>query len=182
MTTVALFGGSFNPPHVAHQMVCLYLLETQPVDVVRMMPTYQHVFGKELAAFEHRLAMCRLATAMFGDRVEVSDVERTLGGQSRTHDTLLHLTKQEPTTSFRLVVGEDILDETDKWYRWDDVVELAPPIVVGRQGYVGSTTAEIRLPGVSSTEIRRRLGEGDSALPLVSRTVMDYIAGEGLYK
>jgi nicotinate-nucleotide adenylyltransferase len=182
MTTVALFGGSFNPPHIAHQMACLYLLETQPVDLVRMMPTYKHVFGKELAPFEHRLAMCRLAASPFGDKVEVSDIKRTLGGQSKTHDTLVALGKSEPTTKFRLVVGEDILDESHKWHRWQDVIALAPPIVIGREGYVGSATAEIRLPGVSSTEIRRRLGEGQSALPLVSRAVMDYIAEQGLYQ
>ena len=30
----AFFGGSFNPPHVAHQMVCLHVLETAGVDRV----------------------------------------------------------------------------------------------------------------------------------------------------
>jgi len=31
---IALFGGSFNPPHVAHQLVALYVLETAPVDAL----------------------------------------------------------------------------------------------------------------------------------------------------
>ena len=49
MTRVALFGGSFNPPHVAHQLVALYVLETQPVDELWFVPVYEHVFGKPLA-------------------------------------------------------------------------------------------------------------------------------------
>ena len=42
MRRVAFFGGSFNPPHVAHQMACLYVLETQPVDAVLVAPTWRH--------------------------------------------------------------------------------------------------------------------------------------------
>ena len=49
MTRVALFGGSFNPPHVAHQLVALYILETQDVDELWFVPTYAHPFGKQLA-------------------------------------------------------------------------------------------------------------------------------------
>ena len=42
MTAIALFGGSFNPPHVAHQLVALYVLETQPIDELWFVPTYTH--------------------------------------------------------------------------------------------------------------------------------------------
>src|SRR5262249_5997352 len=38
---LAIFGGSFNPPHVAHQMACLYVLETQPVDHLLCVPAYK---------------------------------------------------------------------------------------------------------------------------------------------
>ena len=48
MTRVALFGGSFNPPHVAHELVALYVLETQPVDELWLLPVYQHVFDEKI--------------------------------------------------------------------------------------------------------------------------------------
>ena len=69
MREVALFGGSFNPPHVAHQMVCLFVLETCRVDAVWMVPTFRHAFSKELCGFEHRFRMCELAAAPLGERV-----------------------------------------------------------------------------------------------------------------
>ena len=47
---VALFGGSFNPPHVAHQLVALYVLETQPVDELWLIPCFQHPFEKSAGA------------------------------------------------------------------------------------------------------------------------------------
>jgi nicotinate-nucleotide adenylyltransferase len=185
---VALFGGSFNPPHVAHQMACLLVLETAAVDQLWMIPTFRHVFGKQLVPFDDRLEMCRRAARALGDRVRVLDIERELGqAQSRTYDTLVELGRRHPGVAFRLVVGEDILAERHAWHRWDDVAAMAPPIVLGRAG-VGSDdatdaeSARIELPEVSSTEIRERIARGQTAVPLVPGAVMDYIAERGLYR
>lgn len=181
MTRIALFGGSFNPPHIAHSMVCLYVLETADIDKVLMVPTYQHAFDKELVDFEHRFAMCELVARLFGDRVEVSRVEEEMGGDSLTFNTISELQKRRPEASFRLVVGSDILDETHKWYRWDDIAEIAPPIVVGREGYRDGEIGGVLMPNFSSTEVRELLAGGQDAVPLLSRAVMDYIAERGLY-
>lgn len=179
--TIAVFGGSFNPPHLAHQMACLVVLETEPVDELWLVPTWRHPFDKDLVDFEHRVEMCRRATAVFGGRVQVSRIEEELGGDaSRTLDTLEALASRGPDDELRLVIGADILAETDKWHRWDEVVRLAPPLVIGRTGY--RSDAEVTLPPVSSTDIRERLRRGEDVVPLVSRSVMDYIAGRGLYR
>lgn len=181
MPAIAIFGGSFNPPHVAHQMVALYVIETQEVDGVWVVPTYRHPFSKTLVGFEHRLAMCERAFASLGSRVRVSAIERDLDRpSSRTVETLRALVERHPDHRFRLVVGADILAETDKWYRWDEIERIAEPIVVGRRGYPGPDRLE--LPEVSSTEVRRRLSRGETALPLVPRAVMNYIAEQGLYR
>jgi nicotinate-nucleotide adenylyltransferase len=179
--TIAVFGGSFNPPHLAHQMACLVVLETESVDELWMVPTWRHPFDKDLVDFEDRVEMCKRATAVFGGRVTVSRIEEELGGDSsRTLDTLEALASRWPGVHLRLVIGADILGETDKWHRWDQVVRLAPPLVIGRSGY--GSGAEVTLPPVSSTDIRERLRRGQDVVPLVSRAVMDYIAGRGLYR
>jgi nicotinate-nucleotide adenylyltransferase len=180
---VALFGGSFNPPHVAHLMAMLLVLETQPVDELWMIPTFRHAFGKELAPFEDRLEMCRRAARPLGPRVRISEVERDLGqAQSRSYDTVVELGRRHPGASFRLVVGEDILAERHAWHRWDDLAALAPPIVLGRAGRGDGSAGRVALPAVSSTEARARVARGQSAVPLVPRAVMDYIAERGLYR
>jgi nicotinate-nucleotide adenylyltransferase len=105
-------------------------------------------------------------------------------GVSRTLHTLEHLAAAHPGVSFRLVIGADILAETDKWHRWDDVVALAPPIVIGRTGYAlpGALVCPIEMPAVSSTEIRERLARGEDVMPLLPRAVLGYIAERGLYR
>ena len=179
---VALFGGSFNPPHLGHQMAILFVLETEPVDQLWMIPTYRHPFGKQLAPFADRLEMCRRAARGFGERVLVSEVERELGQESsRTYDTVVELRRRHPGISLRLVIGEDILAERHAWHRWDDLVALAPPIVLRRSLGAGARAGLVELPSISSTEVRNALAAGHSAVPLVPAAVMDYIAQRGLY-
>ncbi|MGE3545602.1 MAG: nicotinate-nicotinamide nucleotide adenylyltransferase, partial [Kofleriaceae bacterium] len=132
---VALFGGSFNPPHVAHQLAALYVLETQPIDELWFVPVYDHVFGKQLESFDHRVAMCELACQALGPRARVSRAEHDVAQQpgfagSRTMDLIEHLRRSDPSLQLRLVIGTDILAERASWHRWDDVVAAAPLIVL----------------------------------------------------
>jgi nicotinate-nucleotide adenylyltransferase len=188
MTRVALFGGSFNPPHVAHQLVGLYVLETQPVDELWFVPTYAHPFGKQLADYEHRIAMCELAAAALGPRARVSRAEAELAERpgfvaSRTLDLVELIAAQGH--ALRLVVGADILGEAEHWYRWDDVIAAAPLIVIGRAGHplpAGSVATELTMPELSATHVRDLLARGSSdAAGLVPRNVLRYIAQHHLY-
>jgi nicotinate-nucleotide adenylyltransferase len=185
---VAIFGGSFNPPHIAHQMVCLYVLETQDVERVVVVPCFRHPFDKKLAPFADRLDMCRAAAAPFGDRVVVSPIEQDLGGDSsRTLLTVQALAKTMPGASFRLIVGSDLLPEREKWWRWEDLAALAPPLVVGRAGHpVPSEFAPmggpaVLLPSISSTLVRSRIRSRESVSAYVPRSVAALIAEKGLY-
>ena len=187
---VGLFGGSFNPPHVAHQLVALYVLETL-VDEVWFVPTYSHPFGKNLVAYEHRLAMCELAAAPLGARARVSKAEQELAHKpdfvaSRTLDLVEHLLASFPDIELRLVVGTDILHEKAKWYRWDDLVAKAPLLVIGRGGYElpeGSVATGVTMPEISATRVRELLASRDAAVSsLLPQAVLSYIARHGLYQ
>jgi nicotinate-nucleotide adenylyltransferase len=183
--TIALFGGSFDPPHLAHQMACLSALALIPADQVWLLPTARHAFGKALRPFDDRVAMCAAAAGPFGGAVEVSRIEEEIAAREadpRTYHTLLALRARRPDARFRLLIGEDILAERDRWHRWDDVAALAPPFVVGRLGHAGDPSVRVRLPPISSTEIRAALARGEDVSALVPRAVLDYIAGRGLYR
>ncbi len=178
--TVGIFGGSFNPPHVGHVLAVSYVLSTETVDRVLVVPAWDHPLGKTLAPYDHRHALCQLA---FQDlrRVEVSAVERELGTTSRTLYTLRALRARHADWSLRLVIGADILDEKDRWYGWDEIVALAPPIVLGRLGYPHDDAPLAVLPGIASTEVRARVARGDGVHGLVPRAVADYIRTYELY-
>jgi len=199
VTRIALFGGSFNPPHIAHQLVALYVLETQPVDELWFVPVYAHAFGKGLAPYEHRVAMCERLVDALGPRATVSRAEEALANKpgftvSRTLDLVEHLL-ETPGRELRLVVGADILGETKKWYRWNDVVAKAPLIAIGRGGIAspesidvdpGTIVTGVTMPEVSATHVRELLAAGNLADPqlaaLLPRSVLGYIATHRLYQ
>lgn len=181
--TVAFFGGSFNPPHVGHVLAVAYALSTAPIDEVLVVPVYRHPFAKALVDYEHRRAMCELALGWLPG-VRVSDVERELGGESRTLRTLQHLRDTHPRWRLRLLFGADVLADAAKWYRFDEVVALAPPVVLGRAGFAVEGAPEPVLPEVSSSEVRAELERGgaDRLSSKVPARVLAYVREHGLYR
>ena len=177
---LGLLGGSFDPPHVAHQMVCLAALSLGRLDEVLVVPCYQHAFDKHLTGYAHRLEMCRLACEPFDDRVQVSDVERALGGVSRTLVTVEHLMRSRPGVRCTLIMGSDILGELPRWYGWDRLQPLVDLFIIGRGD--APSPQVYTLPDISSTAIRERLRTGKGVEAWVPATVRDYIAVHGLYR
>jgi nicotinate-nucleotide adenylyltransferase len=186
--TIGLLGGSFNPPHVGHALLALYVLETTDLDALWLVPTWRHAFGKDLAPYDDRVAMCDEVARALGPRVTVSrveeDVARARGGESRTLHTLEHLAAARPDDRWRLVIGSDILGQTADWLAWDEVCRRAPPIVVGRGDHpapAGAVVAPLTIPAISSSDVRRRLAQGLDVSGLLPRAVLGYIASRGLY-
>ena len=180
---VAVYGGSFNPPHLAHLLAVTVVLATHAVDEVLVVPTFQHPFGKDLATFDDRVRMCELALGWL-PRVAVSRVEEALGGESRTLRTLEHLRAEHPEWSMRLVMGADLLVESPKWFGFERIAALAPPIVLGRAGVSHPDAPPPVLPEISSTEVRARCAAGDfdALAPFVPRDVLAHIKARRLYE
>ncbi|MFW5966923.1 MAG: nicotinate (nicotinamide) nucleotide adenylyltransferase [Persicimonas sp.] len=184
--SIGLYGGSFNPPHVCHTLTTVWAMQTHSLDEVWWVPTYQHAFSKDLVSFEHRRRLCQLALRHI-DGAVISDIEREMGGESRTVDTVRALSERYPSHDYSLIVGSDILEEADRWKDWEGLMEMVDLIVIGRAGHHPDDepdSTEFRLPDISSTETRRALREGDyEALRYwLSREVIDYIAEHGLYR
>jgi nicotinate-nucleotide adenylyltransferase len=178
--TLAIYGGSFDPPHVAHTLVCSYVLSAHRIDRLLIVPTAQHPFDKRLSDFEHRVRMCELAMRDLR-RVEVCPIEAELSGPSLTLHTLQALAQRNPGAQLHLVLGSDLLRETHAWHRFDEIAQLAPPIVVQRAGH--ETAAGLpALPDISSTEARRRLRAGEPTVGLLDPEVADYAREHGLYR
>lgn len=182
MSIRAVFGGSFDPPHVGHVMLVSWVLAAHEIDELLIIPTWKHAFRKTPGAgFTHRVEMCE-RTFDGTASVTVSTIERELGDVSRTLHTLQALRESYPKDSLRLVVGADVLPNTNRWYKWDEIIAIAPPIAVGRAGYALPDGCPIEIPNVSSTEIRRRLAADEDVSGLVPHRVVSYIADHDLYR
>lgn len=180
MTRVAVFGGSFNPPHVAHVLTVGYVLSCFDVDRVLVVPVFEHAFDKVLAPFDERVRMCELGLGWIPG-TEISRVESEIERPSYTLFTLQRLKKDHPDWELRLIVGSDVLFDSHKWHAFDQVKKLAPLLVLGRVGYPHADAPTPVLPEVSSTEVREGLASGRDVSHLVPRRVLEHVRARGLY-
>lgn len=176
---IAIYGGSFNPPHIGHAEAARAAYKALKPDKFLVIPTNTPPH-KELEANspspEQRLEFCRLA---FGDipGVEVSDMELRREGKSYTADTVDALLEQYPGAEICIVMGTDMFLSFRSWYRWQHMLETCTLAVLSREDFdrreIESFKAELEtengakviliphlpLP-MSSTEIRERLRRG----------------------
>lgn len=177
---VGIFGGSFDPPHAGHVLLAAYALSVAPIARVLVVPTFGHPFGKDMAPYGHRLAMCERAFSVLSG-VTISRIEEELGGESFTVRTLEALRIQMPDTPLRLLLGADVLPETPRWREFERVSAIAPPFVIGRSGAAPPEDDAPVLPAISSTLVRERYRGGQSVESLVPREVDAYVRAHGLY-
>ena len=189
---VGLFGGSFNPPHVAHLIVADVVRDQFGLDEVWWIPNAQppHKPDLDLADAPHRLAMTeRAIDGHPGFRV--SDIEIQRSGVSYTVDTVRALQDRHPETRFALIIGSDSLDQFASWRCPDEIADRVPMIVYKRPGAIESVAAPrfanrvhyVAAPvmEISGTEVRLRRQAGRSIRYIVPDAVRDYIEAHDLY-
>ena len=193
---VGVYGGSFDPPHVAHVAVARAAVEQLALDELHVLPTgdaWHKSHATSPAA--PRLAMARIA---FGGLpgVVVDDREVRRHGPTYTIDTLRELAAEQPGATLFLVMGEDQAIALTRWREWEEVLRLADIAVVGRPqaqshsnlGGPGvpaqARVHRLQLPSMeaSATELRRRTACGEDISHLVPPGVASYIAAHSLYR
>jgi nicotinate-nucleotide adenylyltransferase len=200
---IGICGGTFDPFHRGHLDPVLAARERLQWDRVLYIPAYKQPFkaDRRTASGPHRFAMAAIAT-MDDARLFVSDMELERGAISYTVDTLEQLRETHRGDTLDWVIGDDNLAQLLEWRSIDRILELANFAVLTRGGAVAPPArlasrvtepdvrpthgaivfAENATVPVSSTEIRRRIGAGESIDELVDARVSRYIHHYGLYR
>lgn len=193
---IGVFGGAFDPPHLAHRALLETALAELKLDVLRVVPTGDAWHKpRTLSAAAHRLAMVHLA---FDDvpQIRVDTQEMARSGPSYTVDTLRHLANEEGGADLFLIMGADQAAALTSWHDWQAILQLAIICVATRaqQSNNGALfDAEKLFPErflhlsmpatpVSATQIRSMIANGQSVQTLVSEPVARYIADHHLYQ
>jgi nicotinate-nucleotide adenylyltransferase len=188
MTSIGLFGGSFDPVHHGHLIVAQVAAESLGLDELRFVPAREQPFkaGRHAAAAADRAAMLDRAVAgTRGFAVERAELARE--GPSYTVETLLGLRAREPGVAWTLLLGADAAAELDAWHRAAELPGLARIVVFARPGTpipvspLIAGTVEVPAVEVSATEIRRRVREGRPVRYWVPDAVAEYMVRHRLY-
>ncbi len=196
-----VFGGTFDPPHVAHLVLPRLARLALEADAVAYIPAARspHKLALEPTPAHHRLAMLRLTLADENRALILTDeLDRATQGEavSYTVDTLEALRKQlRPDATMRLLLGSDQMRVFDTWHKAARIVELAEPLVMLRPPLSAESLATpfnekpwrdrlLPLPrlDISSTDLRQRLANGETGTGWLLPTVTDYIRRHGLYR
>jgi nicotinate-nucleotide adenylyltransferase len=136
---IGLFGGSFNPIHIAHLRVATEIRARCRLDEVRFVlaAVPPHKTPADLAPAEDRLRMLELAVQEKpGLRVSTVEVERK--GTSYSIDTIRQvLTDEPPPSALLLIVGLDTFRDLHTWKEYADIFRHCDVAVVARPGSDG---------------------------------------------
>jgi nicotinate-nucleotide adenylyltransferase len=192
---IGICGGTFDPFHRGHLEPILAARATMEWDRVLYVPAFVQPFkeGRETASPYHRFTMAVLGTED-QEGLSVSPQELERGAISYTVDTLQQLRSEHPDAQLDWIVGDDNLEQLLEWKSVETLFELARFVVLARGVVAVPAALASRVNSgaiafarnatvsVSSTEIRRRVRDGESIDDLVAPRVSRYIQRNGLYR
>ena len=202
---ILIFGGSFDPPHKAHITLPQHVARITKATTILYIPAGNPPHkSRMMTPANHRVAMLELALTDY-PQSQIITCEIDRGGTSYTYDTLQHLKAIFPSNQqFRLLIGADMAASFYSWYKPNEIIELAEPIVMIRPPYKPEDILK-KLPTdlsilerdswksriipidqipVSSTEIRTLLKEKPNTpelSELLHPEVLSYIQDHKLY-
>ena len=187
---VAIYGGTFNPPHLGHTRVIYALKETIDPDRILLIPNYlpPHKEMEENAPdADQRLEMASLAFSEI-EKCEISDMEIRRGGKSYTYETIDELKSLNGDDELYLVVGSDMLLSFTEWKRYQYILENSTLVCASRTGEDREELLAALPPDgillenepvvISSSEIR---ADVDRYKELLDPRVYEYITKNRLY-
>ncbi len=187
-----VYGGSFDPIHRGHLRIAKLALLLPEWRRVVFVPAGQNPLKTHspVAGERDRFEMVSRAIAEESG-FSVSDIELGRGGVSFTYETVQAF-RESGETSLALLVGDDLVDQLDRWHRSEELLRGVHVIVATRGGFDGDRLKERSFPmgytllkndalTVSSSGVREA-ARADTAIDhLVPEVVAAYIAERGIY-
>lgn len=199
MEKYGIFGGTFNPIHFGHLMICEYLKEELGLDKVIFIPTGNPPHKSLDVSAIDRYNMVKLAISSNPD-FEISDIETNRVNLSYTVDTIIELKKIYENQKLFFLIGLDTLFQLKTWRKIEELSREIEFVVALRPKYIdideikrelkflrenyGTIVEIIHTPlyEISSTELRTRIRDKKSVRYLIPNNVVNYIKESGFYK
>ncbi|OQX92660.1 MAG: hypothetical protein B6D58_01925 [candidate division Zixibacteria bacterium 4484_95] len=189
MTRLGILGGTFDPPHIGHLILAQNAFENFKLDKVLFVPAaiQPHKQKRKVSPPEVRLRLLQLALEG-DDRFDISDIELKRSGPSYTIDSLRSLQKLYKGIKLYFIIGGDNISDIATWKDPDKIFEIADVVAVLRpdsqfEGPFKDRITLFNMPQIeiSSSEIRKLVGQGKSVKYLVPDKVEKYIRENRIY-
>jgi nicotinate-nucleotide adenylyltransferase len=188
---IGLFFGSFNPIHLGHLIIANVMAENTDLNKVWLVVSPQNPL-KPSKGLLHEFDRYDMVKAAIADnyKLEASDIEFNLPKPSYTIHTLTHLTEKHPTKEFKVILGEDNLENFTKWKNYQQILDQFGLYVYPRPGVTNAELSrharvkmvEAPLLDISATYIRNCIKNNKSIRYLVPEVVENMIRSKNFYR
>ena len=195
---LGIFGGTFDPPHIAHLILAAEALSQLKIDRILwvLTPEPPHKLGQKITPLDIRLQLLKSA---LGDdpAFELSSVDIDRSPPHYAVDTMHLLAEQYPGAELVYLMGGDSLHDLPNWHEPQQFIRSCKFLGVMHRpgGLARLDEVETKLPGistkvrwivlpllqVSSTDIRQRIAEGRPYRYFLPASVYELIKSNGLY-
>ncbi|MCR4942705.1 MAG: nicotinate (nicotinamide) nucleotide adenylyltransferase [Campylobacter sp.] len=175
---LALFGGSFDPPHTGHDSIVKNALTHLNIDVLLVVPTFISLFKDEFSAPPE--LRFEWAKKLWGNlsKVQIDDFEILQNRPVPTIQTVRYFYNKFDVSKFYLIIGADHIASLKKWHEIDELKKLCEFIVAKRN--------HIKIPAefkkldihedISSSRIRNELNY-DKIPQIIKKEVINFYQG-----
>lgn len=188
-----IFGGTFNPPHIAHIVAAESVCDQLKLDKILFVPAAipPHKLNEKIIPAELRLQMVKLAIKD-NSKFEICDIELLRSGPSYSIDTIRELKGRFPGDDFFFIVGIDLLIDFHSWKSPEKILDECTVVAISRPGFALESVDKellrkvevVNVPSIdiSSSEIRRRVKSGKPIKFLVPPAVEEFIYANKIYR
>ncbi len=174
METIALFGGSFDPPHIGHEAIVKAVLKRKEIQRVVIMPTFLNPFkAKSFAPSKLRVKwLKKIFKSYMNVTIDTFEVEQER--KVPTIESVRYLLKKYK--KIYLVIGADNLSSLKQWYHYDELSKLVTFMVASRdnikvpENFISLDIDE----DISSTHLRENLDTSKLPQPCASEIIQFY--------
>ena len=159
---IAIFGGSFDPPHIAHEKIAIEVLKILDIDKLIVIPTFINPFKtKTLLQSEIRLELLKKLFKNISNII-VSDIETSNKNPSYTKETIKKIKDIYKPTKIYFIIGSDNLKHLKTWEGFDEINSSVTFVQIKRDGFINKNdnkmiNLDLDIINISSTKIRDNL-------------------------
>ena len=195
---IGYLGGTFDPPHLGHEIVAREAWNQLNLDTVMWLitPDPPHKTSRKIMPVETRLDMLQLVTDRY-DEFQISKIDLQRSPPYFAADTVEIIKNQLPAIDLVYIIGEDSLEDLPSWYQPKRFLAAIDQLAVAPRPGVISDLEELdkELPGlrektvflteimmdISSSLVREMIPEGNDLDQYLAREVEEYIINNHLY-
>ncbi|AXH08660.1 fused nicotinate-mononucleotide adenylyltransferase / ribosomal silencing factor [Malaciobacter halophilus] len=158
---IAVFGGSFDPPHIAHEKIVFEALEKLNIDKLFIVPTYLNPFKSDFHLSPKKRVNLLKKLFLNEPKVYICDYEVNQKRKVASYETIMYLKRNFELSKIYLIIGSDNFKNLDKWYKIEQLKDEVEFVLAKRVGFLNENLDNIKTLNIdidiSSTNLRENI-------------------------